>query len=82
MYMYLLCLGVIECEPPNNRLHKFVGTLHWNNQDYPIDNDKIILRGCRVRNTEWMYGVVIYAGHDTKLVQNSGMFTLAGNTLV
>ena len=67
-------IGVIECEPPNNRLHKFVGTLHWNDKDYALDNDKILLRGCRVRNTKWMYGVVIYAGHDTKLVQNSGMF--------
>ena len=28
-----------------------------------------------MRNTKWMYGVVIYAGHDTKLVQNSGMCT-------
>lgn len=72
--------GLIECEPPNIRLHKFVGTLHWNDNDYSLDNDKIVLRGCRVRNTKWMYGVVIYAGHDTKLVQNSGMSTFTGNT--
>ena len=26
-----------------------------------------------MRNTDWAYGMVIYAGHDTKLVQNSGM---------
>ncbi|KAL5481607.1 hypothetical protein EMCRGX_G021802 [Ephydatia muelleri] len=64
--------GYIECEPPNNRLHKFVGTLHWNNATYSLDNEKVLLRGCRLRNTEWMYGVVIYAGSDTKLVQNSG----------
>ena len=31
-----------------------------------------VFQGCRLRNTEWMYGVVIYAGADTKLVQNSG----------
>ena len=31
-----------------------------------------ILQGCRLRNTEWMYGLVVYAGHDTKLVKNSG----------
>ena len=72
---YFWCTGLIECEPPNNRLHKFVGTLHWNDKDYALDNDKIILRGCRLRNTKWMYGVVVYAGHDTKLVQNSGMCT-------
>ena len=27
-----------------------------------------------MRNTDWAYGMVIYAGHDTKLVQNSGMY--------
>ena len=32
----------------------------------------LTFQGCRLRNTEWMYGVVIYAGSDTKLVQNSG----------
>ena len=25
-----LIIGYIQCEPPNNRLHKFVGTLTWN----------------------------------------------------
>ena len=34
-----------------------------------------ILQGCRLRNTEWMYGLVVYAGHDTKLVKNSGKCT-------
>ena len=77
----MLHVGYIECEPPNNRLHKFVGTLHWNKEDYALDNDKIVLRGCRLRNTKWMYGVVIYAGHDTKLVQNSGKFTVAGDPI-
>lgn len=76
MYIFMMYayVGFIECEPPNNRLHKFVGTLHWKDKDYALDNDKIVLRGCRLRNTKWMYGVVVYAGHDTKLVQNSGRF--------
>jgi len=30
-----------------------------------------------MRNTEWAYGMVIYAGHDTKLVQNSGKLYVA-----
>lgn len=64
--------GYVECEPPNNRLHKFVGKLTWKKNTYSIDNDKILLRGCRLRNTDWAYGLVVYAGHDTKLVQNSG----------
>ncbi|XP_031638674.1 phospholipid-transporting ATPase ID isoform X2 [Contarinia nasturtii] len=62
----------IICEPPNNILNRFDGTLIWNNQRYPIDNDKILLRGCVLRNTQWCYGIVIFAGKDTKLMQNSG----------
>lgn len=38
----------------------------------PLDNDLVVLRGCVLRNTEWCYGVVIFAGKDTKLMQNSG----------
>ena len=36
--------GYVECEPPNNRLHKFVGTLTWNEEQYSLDNDKVLLR--------------------------------------
>ncbi|XP_043584122.1 phospholipid-transporting ATPase ID isoform X2 [Bombus pyrosoma] len=64
--------GEIVCETPNNLLNKFDGTLTWKGRKYPLDNDKIILRGCVLRNTQWCYGVVIFAGKDTKLMQNSG----------
>lgn len=39
---------------------------------FALDNDKVVLRGCILRNTQWCYGVVIFAGKDTKLMQNSG----------
>lgn len=29
--------------------------------------------GCVLRNTKWCFGMVIYAGKDTKLMQNSGV---------
>lgn len=64
--------GEIICETPNNLLNKFEGVLVWKNKTYALDNDKIILRGCVLRNTQWCYGVVVFAGKDTKLMQNSG----------
>ncbi|XP_046141512.1 phospholipid-transporting ATPase ID isoform X5 [Osmia bicornis bicornis] len=64
--------GEIVCETPNNLLNKFDGNLTWKGRKYILDNDKIILRGCVLRNTQWCYGVVIFAGKDTKLMQNSG----------
>ncbi|XP_046677683.1 phospholipid-transporting ATPase ID isoform X2 [Homalodisca vitripennis] len=64
--------GEIICEPPNNKLNKFQGTLIWQGTKYPLDNDRVLLRGCVLRNTEWCYGVVLFAGRDSKLMQNSG----------
>ncbi|XP_033230353.1 phospholipid-transporting ATPase ID isoform X2 [Belonocnema kinseyi] len=64
--------GEIICETPNNLLNKFDGTLIWRGTKYALDNDKVILRGCVLRNTQWCYGMVIFAGKDTKLMQNSG----------
>ncbi|XP_045128293.1 phospholipid-transporting ATPase ID-like isoform X3 [Portunus trituberculatus] len=64
--------GEVRCEPPNNQLNKFEGTLTLNGNTHSLDNDKILLRGCILRNTQWCYGMVIFAGKDTKLMMNSG----------
>ncbi|XP_038633110.1 phospholipid-transporting ATPase IC-like isoform X2 [Scyliorhinus canicula] len=68
--------GRIICEKPNCDLHSFTGTLFWKNQEFSLDNEKILLRGCRIRNTEKCYGVVLFAGVDTKIMKNSGKYIL------
>uniref|UniRef100_A0A671MIP7 Phospholipid-transporting ATPase n=1 Tax=Sinocyclocheilus anshuiensis TaxID=1608454 RepID=A0A671MIP7_9TELE len=65
----------VICEPPNNKLDKFTGTLYWKDNKYPLDNEKMLLRGCVLRNTEWCFGLVIFAGLQTKLMQNCGRTT-------
>ncbi|KAF7663385.1 hypothetical protein LDENG_00213100 [Lucifuga dentata] len=67
--------GEVRSEPPNNRLDKFRGILTVNGEVYALDNDKVLLRGCTLRNTEWCFGLVIFGGPDTKLMQNSGKTT-------
>uniref|UniRef100_A0A8C1NJL0 Phospholipid-transporting ATPase n=1 Tax=Cyprinus carpio TaxID=7962 RepID=A0A8C1NJL0_CYPCA len=62
----------VLCEPPNNKLDRFCGTLYWKDCKYPLSNQNMLLRGCVLRNTESCYGLVIFAGPDTKLMQNSG----------
>ncbi|KFP25746.1 putative phospholipid-transporting ATPase IC, partial [Colius striatus] len=64
--------GLIECEEPNNRLDKFTGALFWRNMSYSLDADKVLLRGCKIRNTDFCHGLVIFAGADTKIMKNSG----------
>ncbi|XP_029437776.1 probable phospholipid-transporting ATPase IM isoform X2 [Rhinatrema bivittatum] len=68
--------GEVRCEAPNNKLDKFTGTLTYGGEKYSLDNEKILLRGCTLRNTEWCFGIVIFAGPDTKLMQNSGKSSL------
>uniref|UniRef100_UPI00398F553A phospholipid-transporting ATPase IC-like n=1 Tax=Pristiophorus japonicus TaxID=55135 RepID=UPI00398F553A len=68
--------GRIICEEPNCDLHSFTGTLYWKNQEFSLNNEKILLRGCRMRNMEKCYGVVLFAGVDTKIMKNSGKYTL------
>ena len=85
LYSYVTCLliktyisvidfdaGEVVCEPPNNNLSKFEGALTWRDEVYSLDNEKILLRGCILRNTAWCYGLVLFAGRDTKLMMNSG----------
>ncbi|XP_026564725.1 phospholipid-transporting ATPase IB isoform X4 [Pseudonaja textilis] len=64
--------GTIECEGPNRHLYDFTGNLRLENQSpVPIGPDQILLRGAQIRNTQWVLGIVVYTGHDTKLMQNS-----------
>ncbi|XP_053149174.1 phospholipid-transporting ATPase IK [Hemicordylus capensis] len=64
--------GTVTCEEPNSRMHSFIGTLEWRGEKYSLDSEKILLRGSRIRNTETCYGLVIYAGFDSKIMRNCG----------
>ncbi|XP_076854970.1 phospholipid-transporting ATPase ID [Brachyhypopomus gauderio] len=64
--------GEVCCEAPNNRLDRFVGTLVLGGQKHPLDNQCVLLRGCTLRNTDWCFGLVLFAGPETKLMQNCG----------
>jgi phospholipid-transporting ATPase len=33
--------------------------------------DQLLQRGARLQNTKWATGIVLYTGHETKLLQNS-----------
>ncbi|CAF1349117.1 unnamed protein product, partial [Didymodactylos carnosus] len=65
--------GTIECELPNRHLYDFAGTLKLANVAHPIPlgSDQILLRGSQLKNTGWVYGLVIYTGKETKLMMNS-----------
>ncbi|CAI9114362.1 OLC1v1015070C1 [Oldenlandia corymbosa var. corymbosa] len=63
--------ATIRCEDPNPNLYSFVGNLDYDHQVYPLDPSQILLRDSKLRNTAYVYGVVIFTGHDSKVMQNS-----------
>ncbi|GAB2293363.1 Probable phospholipid-transporting ATPase 4 [Dionaea muscipula] len=63
--------GIIKCEDPNSSLYTFVGNLEYDRKIYPLDPSQILLRDSKLRNTAYVYGVVIFTGHDTKVMQNA-----------
>ncbi|XP_077333660.1 phospholipid-transporting ATPase VD [Lithobates pipiens] len=66
----------IQCEMPNSDIGRLKGFLE---RSYPdkekigLNKENVLLRGCVVRNTEAVIGIVVYAGHETKtMLNNSG----------
>ncbi|KAH7175458.1 hypothetical protein EDB81DRAFT_635374 [Dactylonectria macrodidyma] len=76
---------VIDSEAPQPNLYKYNGAIKWQQSvpgyaeedveemTEPISIDNMLLRGCNVRNTEWVLGVVVFTGHDTKIMMNAGI---------
>ncbi|PWN38046.1 phospholipid-translocating P-type ATPase [Meira miltonrushii] len=38
----------------------------------PITANELLLRGCIMRNTDWVIGIVVFTGKDTKIMLNGG----------
>lgn len=63
----------MRCEPPNSRLYHFTGNLEMPSplsvepMVVPAPPAAVLLRGCSLRNTSRIYGLVIYAGAPRRL---------------
>ena len=42
-----------------------------NDEKISLNAEYVLLRGMSLRNTEYIHGVVVFTGHDTKVMQNS-----------
>ena len=74
-----LCSGqsYIECEHPNNSLYTYSGNLGIGaplvkkSKKVSLNPSNVLLRGSSLRNTEWVIGIAIYTGHDSKVMMNA-----------
>lgn len=63
--------GNIKCEEANSIIYQFNGVVSFNELAIPVSNEQFLLRGSSLKNTDWIVGVVIYTGHQTKIMLNS-----------
>ena len=45
--------------------------LNLNVSDIPLDSKQLLLKGAKLKNTQWVIGIVVYSGSDCKIMKNS-----------
>ena len=75
----------LESEPPHANLYAYSAAVRWKQRDVkhpedppkemaePVGINNLLLRGCTLRNTEWVLGIVTFTGDETKIMLNSGI---------
>ncbi|PBP15920.1 phospholipid-translocating P-type ATPase [Diplocarpon rosae] len=75
----------IDSEPPQANLYQYSAVARWTQRNSespdaahmemaePVSINNMLLRGCNLRNTDWVLGVVVFTGFDTKIMINSGI---------
>jgi phospholipid-transporting ATPase len=67
--------GRVRSEQPNSSLYTYEATLTMQSgggeKELPLAPDQLLLRGATLRNTPWIYGIVVFTGHETKLMRNA-----------
>ncbi|CAD2104879.1 guanylate cyclase, other [Plasmodium vinckei petteri] len=73
--VYSVCniRGRITCEKPNMNMESFNGSLkldaHPRATSLSINN--VVFKGSYIKNTDYVFGVIIYTGVDTKIMKNT-----------
>ena len=64
-------LGECVIGDPTIDLYTFVGKLRVSGKTYPLGIDNFLLKGANLKNTEWIVGLIVYTGNETKIMLNS-----------
>ncbi|KAL2422007.1 Phospholipid-transporting ATPase DRS2 [Exophiala dermatitidis] len=68
-------VGRVRSEQPNSSLYTYEATLTMSGggreKELPLNPDQLLLRGATLRNTHWVHGIVVFTGHETKLMRNA-----------
>ncbi len=74
----------LDSEAPHANLYNYNGVLKYRTRSTdgilgpgeekvePVTINEMLLRGCAIRNTNWIIGLVVFTGADTKIMLNGG----------
>ncbi len=62
----------VQCDRPENNMYRLNAMVSLGDQKAPVDIQMTLLRGTVLRNTDWVIGLVLFTGEDSKIVMNSG----------
>jgi phospholipid-transporting ATPase len=67
--------GRVRSEQPNSSLYTYEATMTMQTggaeKELPLAPDQLLLRGATLRNTPWIHGIVVFTGHESKLMRNA-----------
>ncbi|KAK3902715.1 hypothetical protein C8A05DRAFT_33586 [Staphylotrichum tortipilum] len=67
--------GRVRSEQPNSSLYTYEATLTMQagggEKELSLNPEQLLLRGATLRNTPWIHGIVVFTGHETKLMRNA-----------
>ncbi|EPQ26950.1 uncharacterized protein PFL1_05585 [Pseudozyma flocculosa PF-1] len=71
----------VHSEPQSTNMYRLNGSVELSDTfdkngkplQCPITLNEVLLRGCNLRNTKWVVGIVLMTGVDSKIVANSGV---------
>jgi len=65
--------STLECDLPTTKIYRFHGTiLHPWGEKVSVGKDNLLIRECVLKNTDFVEGLVVYAGHESKAMLNNG----------
>ena len=71
-YKFILS-GTIEYDSNSSDFNEFKGILKLNKDPRAeiLSNDNLLLKMSRVKNTNWIIGIIVYAGNRAKIMSKS-----------
>ena len=60
----------IEVDQPNMDIYVIEGAISFKGEKKYFSAKNVLLRGGRLKNVDYAYGIIIYTGNDTKIMKN------------